>query len=103
MEKGMNPKQIQTKFEAYLLTERRVSKNTFLSYQKDLNQFLEFLEKNNSFLEKLSSDDLKKFIHYLYGLKLSAASIGRKISTLKTFFAYLAIHFDMKNHAKELH
>jgi len=99
----MNPKQIQTKFEAYLLTEKRVAKNTFLSYQKDLNQFLEFLEKNNIFFEKLTSDDLKKFIHYLYGLKLSASSIGRKISTLKTFFAYVAIRFNIKNHAKELH
>ena len=99
----MNPKQIQTKFEAYLLTERRVSKNTFLSYQKDLNQFIDFLERNAITFQKVINDDLKKFIHYLYGLKLSAASIGRKISTLKTFFAYLAMHFDMKNHAKELH
>src|SRR5215510_10134378 len=99
----MNTKQIQTKFEAYLLTEKRVSKNTFLSYQKDLSQFIDFLEKNEISFEKISSDDLKRFIHFLYGLKLSAASIGRKISTLKTFFAYVAMHFDMKNHAKELH
>lgn len=99
----MNAKQIQTKFEAYLLTEKRVSKNTFLSYQKDLNQFVEFLERNNLFLDKLTGDDLKKFVHHLYGLKLSASSIARKISTLKTFFGYLARHCDIKNSAKELH
>lgn len=99
----MDAKQIQTKFEAYLLTEKCVSKNTFSSYQKDLNQFIEFLEKKGIFLQKLIGDDLKAFVHYLYGLKLSARSIARKISTLKTFFSYLTRNFDIKNSAKELH
>lgn len=98
----MDAKQIQTKFEAYLLTEQRVATNTFFSYKRDINQFVEFLEKNNISLEKVTGDELKQFVHYLYGLKLSARSIGRKISTLKTFFAYLNRHFDIKNHAKEL-
>lgn len=99
----MNAKQIQTKFEAYLLTEKRVSNNTFFSYQTDLNQFIGFLERNTIVLEKSTSDELKQFIHYLYGLKLSARSIARKISTLKTFFAYVSQHFNIKNNAKELH
>ncbi len=99
----MDAKQIQTKFEAYLLTEQRVSTNTFFSYKRDINQFIEFLEKNNIFLEKLTGDELKQFVHHLYGLKLSARSIARKISTLKTFFSYLSSHFDIKNNTKELH
>jgi integrase/recombinase XerD len=99
----MDAKQIQTKFEAYLLTEQRVATNTFFSYKRDINQFIEFLEKNNILLETLTGDELKQFVHHLYGLKLSARSIARKISTLKTFFAYLSSHFDIKNHAKELH
>lgn len=99
----MDVKQYQTKFETYLLTEKRVTKNTFLSYQKDLQQFIEFLEKNSIFLEKLTSDDLKKFVHHLYGLKLSARSIARKIATLKSFFNYLNHYFNIKNKAKELH
>ena len=99
----MDAKQIQTKFEAYLLTEQRVSTNTFFSYKRDINQFIEFLEKNNISLEKVTGDELKQFVHHLYGLKLSARSIARKISTLKTFFSYLSSHFDIKNSAKELH
>lgn len=99
----MDAKQIQTKFEAYLLTEKCVSNNTFFSYQRDLNQFIEFLTRKSLLLDKLTGDELKSFVHHLYGLKLSARSIARKISTLKTFFAYLARQFDMKNLAKELH
>jgi integrase/recombinase XerD len=100
---SMNIKQIQTKFEAYLLTEKRVAKNTFLSYQKDLNQFIEFLGKNNIVLEGLRGEELKRFIHYLHGLKLSSRSVARKISTLKTFFSYLTTYFNIKNYAKELY
>jgi site-specific recombinase XerD len=41
----MNAKQLQTKFEAYLLTEKCVSHNTFHSYKKDIDQFMQFLTK----------------------------------------------------------
>src|SRR5438105_13884576 len=99
----MNLYQIQIKFEAYLLTEKRASKNTFLSYQKDLNQFIEFIERNNISFDVINGDELKKFVHYLHGLKLSPASVSRKISTLKTFFSYIAINFGIKNYAKELY
>jgi len=98
----MEAKQIQTKFEAYLLTEQRVATNTFLSYKRDTTQFIAFLENNKIDLISSSSDDLKKFVHFLYGLKLSAKSIARKISTIKTFFNYLTDHFGITNHAKEL-
>ena len=99
----MHVKHYQTKFEAYLLTEKRVSKNTFLSYQKDLEQFVQFLIRNSFDLEIITGDELKKFVHHLHGLRLSASSIARKISTLKAFFSYLHSTFSFNNRAKELH
>jgi len=99
----MNARQIQTKFEAYLLTEQRVATNTFFSYKRDINQFICFLEKNCINLETITGDELKQYVHHLYGLKLSARSIARKISTLKSFFVYLSSHLNIKNNAKELH
>jgi integrase/recombinase XerD len=98
----MDIKQLQTKFEAYLLTEQRVAINTFLSYKRDINQFVGFLEKQVIVFDTITADELKQFVRYLYGLKLTARSIGRKISTLKTFFTYLSSHFNIKNYAKEL-
>ena len=98
----MNAKQIQTKFEAYLLTEQRVATNTFLSYKRDVTQFIAFLEKNQIDINHITSDELRKFVHFLYGLKLSARSIARKISTIKTFFGYLNDHFGIVNNAREL-
>lgn len=98
----MNMEQLQTKFEAYLLTEKRVATNTLSSYKRDLEQFVAFMKKESLSIDALTGDDLKKFVHYLFGLKLSARSIARKISTLKAFFSYLHTHFDIKNSAKEL-
>lgn len=98
----MNMEQLQTKFEAYLLTEKRVATNTLSSYKRDLEQFIAFMQKESLSIDLLTGDDLKKFVHYLFGLKLSARSIARKISTLKAFFSYLHTHFDIKNSAKEL-
>jgi len=98
----MNVKQLQTKFEAYLLTERCVSTNTMSSYRKDIDQFTSFLTKKNYDIHVIRGAELKEFVHHLYGLKLNARSIARKISALKTFFSYLNDHFDIKNSAKEL-
>ncbi|HSC24853.1 MAG TPA: site-specific tyrosine recombinase/integron integrase [Candidatus Babeliales bacterium] len=99
----MDVKLIQIKFESYLLVERCVASNTFLSYKRDLDQFFEYVHKKKIFFEAITGDELKQFIYYLYELKLSARSIGRKISTLKTFFSYVSSNFDIKNHTKELH
>ena len=99
----MNAEQMHVKFEAYLLTERHVTTNTFSSYRRDIKQFISFLDKQAVSIEQVDGDTVKQFVHYLYGLKLAARSIARKISALKTFFIYINSHFNIKNSAKELH
>jgi len=94
--------ELQTKFEAYLLTEKRVSANTFNAYKSDIAQFVYFLSKKNIILEQIKKSDLKKFLRYLYDLKLSARSVARKISSLKIFFVYTSQQFGWKNIAEEL-
>jgi len=98
----MNAEQMHVKFEAYLLTELCLSTNTFHSYRRDIKQFVEFLSIKKITINDVDSDFLKQFVHYLYGLKLAARSIARKISALKTFFAYLSARHNIKNNAKEL-
>ncbi len=79
-----------TKFEAYLLTEKRVSKNTFVAYKRDLAQFEIFLNCEELILSKIKLDGLKKFLQYLHNHKLSARSIARKIAVLKGLFLFLS-------------
>lgn len=98
----MKPSELLTKFEAYLLTERRVAENTFGAYKRDTAQFITFVEKHKIKLERISKKQLQDFLRYLYGLKLSARSVSRKISALKLFFFYLNRQFGWKNIAEEL-
>ncbi len=79
---------IVTQFEAYLLTEKRVSQNTFAAYKNDMQQLLAFLCKNKIKLEQATIKDLKAFLQHLTQLHMSARSRARKISTLKTFYAW---------------
>ena len=89
-------------FERYLLTEKRVSANTFDAYTRDLTQFIQFLERSEYEIDMISTKELKEFLVDLRRQALSASSVSRKISCLKTFFLYLNERHGIKNHADAL-
>lgn len=80
---------LQTQFETYLLTEKRVAENTFSAYKRDLEQFTAFTQRKKVTAKKIDADHLKAFLQHLKKLKMSSRSMARKISTLKSFFTYL--------------
>ena len=72
------------------------------AYKRDLNQFILFLNTKKIAIASVESADLKKFLAYLHKMKLSARSIARKISALKTFYSYVNQQFEWKNIAQEM-
>lgn len=96
-------KQLLVKFEAYLLTEKRVSQNTFSAYKRDIEQFVSFLEKEHKeFSEQLTLDDIKLFLQELHCQQLHASTISRKISAFKTLFHYLHDHHGWQDLAQHI-
>lgn len=89
-------------FIAYLLTEKRVSHNTFAAYRRDIQQFVFFVRQQSLDLEQLTLKDMKNFLKYLKDLSLSSRSMSRKISSLKTFYGYLERYHRWPNLAAEL-
>ncbi len=67
-----------------------LSKNTTISYQRDLNKFSKFLKKSgvNDF-ESLTEEICSAWIADLFKQNVSARSIQRHISSAKGFFSYL--------------
>ncbi len=98
----MDNNAILSKFEAYLLTEKRVSKNTFDAYKRDIEQFIAFLDRLKIALQKVNIKHLKQFLDYLHKQAISSRSIARKISSLKIFFTYINRQFEWENIAKDL-
>jgi integrase/recombinase XerD len=85
-------KSLVDEFSDYLQVQRAVSENTLSSYQADLRQFLDYLDKDNKRVVSFVSVNEKKMRTYLDSLakqKISLRSIQRKISTLRIFFRYL--------------
>ena len=76
---------ILVQFEQFLLAEKRVSKNTFSSYQSDLKQFFEFLKYDCQSAQPINADQIKTYLLHLKEHQLSARSMARKLSSLKTF------------------
>lgn len=89
-------------FIAYLLTEKRVSQNTFAAYRRDIQQFMFFIKQHNLEIKELTAKDIKLFLKYLKDISLSARSMSRKISSLKTFYGYVERYHSWPNLSNEL-
>lgn len=63
---------------------KNYSSNTIASYQNDLSQFAEFVKVN---LDKVSGDDIKKYVKSLHELK--EKSLARKLSSLRMFYDFM--------------
>lgn len=95
-------KDFLNKFHVYLLTEKRVSHNTFAAYKNDLDQFFQFLDQNKITSDQLTGETVKDFIYYVASLQTKPRTIARKVSTLKIFFAFLNDRFGLNNCAEDL-
>lgn len=74
----------------HLKHERKYSVLTCLSYERDLNQFLDFVKGQNILSwQQLSIDNVRLFFSIQRDLKKQARSLNRKRSALRSFFDYL--------------
>ncbi len=82
---------MMNEFLQYLQYEKNYSSHTVLSYHTDLLQFCDFLqitaEQFNP--ETIRSQQIQQWVLSLMNADLSARSLSRKISTLKSFWRFL--------------
>lgn len=82
------------RFIAYIEAERRLSALTVRNYRKDITSFAEWFNSRVKLSEfdatKVEATDIRDWIIYrIDTAKLSAASMNRELSSLKSFFRYL--------------
>ena len=79
-------------FLEYLKSERNDSPATIESYAKDLSMFQNFLEEQNpdASWTAVQADDVREWVIFLMDeMKLTAASVNRKLSAMRTYYKYL--------------
>lgn len=80
----MNSKYV-LKFIDYLKNERNYSNNTILSYENDLNEFINLYEED---ILTLKYKDISKYLKHVYDKNYNRNTISRKLSAIKSFYNY---------------
>ena len=78
-------------FFDYLTYEKKYSIHTITSYKNDLHQFIEFInpQKEEFPAVEINYQHVRAWVANLIKHKISARSVNRKLSSLKSFFKYL--------------
>ncbi|BDS14163.1 tyrosine-type recombinase/integrase [Aureispira anguillae] len=78
-------------FLNYLEYERRYSRHTIAAYERDLKQFMDYIALQYELVEwtNIKSIHLRSWVVQLMQQNLSATSIHRKVSSLKTYHKFL--------------
>lgn len=91
-------------FEAYLLMERSLSKNSIEAYLRDVDKFYQFLEMKSMNLQPgdVKMKDVEKFIIFIAELGMSEKSSARILSGIKAFYKYLLMEDVVSDDPTEL-
>ena len=76
-------------FEKYLNIERNYSNYTIKNYLIDITEFITYCNNFNKNYLNIKYTDIKSYLTHLYEKKYKSTTISRKISALRTFYAFL--------------
>lgn len=71
------------------LKSRQVSKNTLVSYERDINQLVTHLNDVDKKMIEATKDDLQNYVVYMQTVGKSNATISRSVASIKAFYKYL--------------
>ena len=81
---------LEKEYLDYLSYQKKYSNNTVLNYKEDIDFFIEFLDKNKISLLDVDYNNIRDFYNYMEDFKYSKNTISRKISSIRSFYKYLA-------------
>ena len=75
----------------FMHEKKNTSKNTELSYRRDLVKLVAFLQQDlgKKNFGEVTADDLESYIAHMYELNAAPTSISRSIASTKALFLYL--------------
>lgn len=90
-------------YSLFLQIERSLSQNSIVSYQRDINKLIHYLEDNEIIISplKIEENHIQQFI-YTVSKTLNARSQARLISGLRSFFNYLIFEDYRKTNPTDL-
>lgn len=87
-------------FMEYVRLERNYSNHTVQEYEKDIKQFLSFLDiEGVSELNEVEYIHARLYVTKLYEEKLARTSISRKISSIRSYYKFLHKEYNIPDDA----
>ena len=79
------------KYRSHIFLERGLSSNTREAYTRDVTRFLDYLKEENLRPEEVKLEDLHRFTWALHDIDISARSIARILSGVRSFYHFLLL------------
>ncbi len=76
-------------FLEFIENDKKLSLNTLQSYKRDIVQFEEYLDMENIAYNKVTKENISKYIEYLNELGKKTSTISRNIASIRSFYQYL--------------
>jgi len=76
-------------FLEFLENDKKLSSNTLQSYERDILQFEDYINRNGLNFLKIDSDDLNTYFTHLKELNKKTSTISRNLATIRSFYQFL--------------
>lgn len=76
-------------FLEFIKSDKKLSKNTLESYQRDILQYQEYLEEKKINYKEVNNENVLGYLDYLKGLDKKASTISRHLASIRLFYQYL--------------
>ena len=93
-------KQIKN-FLEFLEIDKKVSKNTLQSYERDILQFDKYLSDKKMNYSKINQEDIKEYLNHLQEIGKKTSSISRSLASIRSFYQYESRVKKIKNNPTE--
>lgn len=90
------------KYRTYIFLERGLSENTREAYMRDVERYLNYLDDCGAAVETVTLDDLHRFVWTLHDVGISARSVARILSGVRSFYRFLLLDGYLDNDPTEL-
>lgn len=95
--------QLRDEYIAYVRLEKNYSAHTVAEYEKDVDEFFEFLNTEGILsIENIEYQEARLFASRLVDRKLSRSTISRKISSVRSFFRFGNLRYGLNDTAFRL-
>lgn len=77
------------KFLEFIKIDKKLSKNTLESYQRDILQYKEYIDENKIHYTKIKTEEISDYMKYLEEMNKKASTISRHLASIRLFYQYL--------------